>query len=175
MSSMAWRIWTVRLNRNHALGYSIHGLYNAQWYPGKIMQAECDIAAGDGNTIAIFSAPIPTGATITDILKLIIPAHSNQEIPATNCSCGIYATKHPILFLPQTSIPLIKIIGVVEIWGKIIVAENGYRAQYARLRAIVNATLKPIVTSNLDPLTIACDYQVPLLPSVEYARKEYFS
>jgi hypothetical protein len=52
---------------------------------------------------------------------------------------------------------------VVELWGKIIVAEYGYRAEYAKIQALVNA-----------PAQVAVKYQVPNLPSTDYARKEYF-
>jgi hypothetical protein len=57
-----------------------------------------------------------------------------------------------------------KVIGVVEIWGKIITAENGYRAEYARIRALVDTSMD-----------VATVYGVPNLPSIEYARQEYFS
>jgi hypothetical protein len=55
-----------------------------------------------------------------------------------------------------------EILGVAEIWGKTIVAEHGYRAQYAKLRALIDAE------------SVARDYRVPNLPSIEYAQREYF-
>lgn len=55
------------------------------------------------------------------------------------------------------------VLGIAEVWGNIIVAERGYRAQYARIRALIDAP------------EVALDYGVPNLPSIEYARREYFS
>jgi hypothetical protein len=57
-----------------------------------------------------------------------------------------------------------EILGIVQLSGKIITAEYGYRAQYANISALVDA-----------PPDVSTRYRVPNLPSVEYARKEYFS
>lgn len=57
-----------------------------------------------------------------------------------------------------------EITGIVEIWGKIITAKHGYRAEYGQLRALVNA-----------PAVVSETYGVPNLPSYEYASQEYFS
>jgi hypothetical protein len=85
----------------------------------------------------------------------------DNDIPVYECSCGIYALKQPNFSV--TYIHDRPILGVVELWGKIIVAEYGYRAEYAKIQALVNA-----------PAQVAVKYQVPNLPSTDYARKEYF-
>jgi hypothetical protein len=91
-----------------------------------------------------------------------VPLHDPCDIPFYGCTCGIYGMNRDNV--PDTTImnPINEILGIAEIWGNIIVAENGYRAQYARIRALV------------DSAEVARDYDVPNLPSVEYARKEYF-
>ena len=57
-------------------------------------------------------------------------------VPATDCTCGVYAT---------TDLEVINgylghyapILGVVELGGRVIPADQGYRAQYARVAAIL--------------------------------------
>jgi hypothetical protein len=117
--------------------------------------------------------------------------------PSVDCTCGIYALKQvadtetpnnlrrrgfsvwtkqykfihddpAAIYLPLTD-TWYKVqgtlLGVTELWGKIIVAEKGYRAEYGRLRALVCAPFDEIATG----------YEVPNLPSTDYAREEYFA
>lgn len=102
--------------------------------------------------------------------------------PKVHCRCGIYALKQPcgpLRFFPDGA-HVSEVLGVIEIWGKIIHAEFGYRAEYGQIRALVD-------TSGIQPLTYneansqhfgrvaAENYGVPYLPSIEYAQREYFS
>jgi hypothetical protein len=120
----------------------LYGLYGTTWIPGEVKQAQCKL--------------------------LYHPAHSKlfriffrkqNIVPSTRCTCGIYGLKDD--FIPSVC-PKFDVLGVAEIWGKIIVAEKGYRAQYARMCALIDSPY------------IAEEYGVPNLPSIEYARKEYF-
>jgi hypothetical protein len=105
---------------------------------------------------------------VKEVLKATCkyPGHKlfkdTDDIPVYECSCGIYALKQPNFSV--TYIHDRPILGVVELWGKIIVAEYGYRAEYAKIRALVDA-----------PAEAGAKYQVPNLPSIGYARKEFFS
>lgn len=151
MSIMAWRTWRVHTNRG------LYGLFGGFWLPDKTMQAECALK---------LLAPQYLSSEL-QYLPMYFRKHSDYDVPDTNCTCGVYAlkrlpSKHP--YVDQ------RIVGVVEIWGKIITAKHGYRAEYARLRALTDRT------DDIDPLlltTIANAYRVPLL-TVRRAKKEFF-
>jgi hypothetical protein len=63
-------------------------------------------------------------------------AGNGHQVPARNCTCGIYAT---------TSLDIIDryltadapVLGVVELGGTVIPATQGYRASHARVAAIM--------------------------------------
>jgi hypothetical protein len=56
------------------------------------------------------------------------PAHSVERW----CTCGLYSWREPdrIRLKPD------KVAGVVELWGRVLIGERGYRAQYARVVAL---------------------------------------
>jgi hypothetical protein len=171
---MAWRMWNVQSSLNpRTPRYTVNGMFGAHWYPGETMQAKCN------RTDPSYDQGYPS-PKIAAIMKALNPPHHVSEIPGSYCACGIYATK----LAPDLSPGAIlrQVMGVTEIWGNIITAEHGYRAQYARIRAFV--TLLPDTIDGTpvlrlyggpDLATIARDYQVPLLPSVEYAQREFFA
>jgi hypothetical protein len=147
MSILVWRIWEINIRRG-----SLSGKYGIPWYPGEIQYAACDRRV---------SPPGPPGSPF-------IGLHRSSDAPAVHCTCGIYGYKNE--FVPQrlpwftrfTVRTHIEVIGIAEVWGKIIVAEYGYRAQYAQMRALVGNQ------------KIAQDFGVPYLPSIVYAQHEYF-
>lgn len=152
MSILVWRIWNVNyigpLVTSRA--YSLRGQYGIPWYPGEIQKAACSLVM-----------PLELVSKPTSL-------HRISDTPATHCRCGIYGYKNasvpqrfPLLTTFMTTARL-EVIGIAEIWGKIIVAEYGYRAEYAQMRALVG-----------NP-KIAQDFGVPHLPTMEYARREYF-
>jgi len=51
---------------------------------------------------------------------------ADHQAPAMDCTCGLYATTSPTVYICSIG-------GRVELFGKIIVHEHGYRAQYARV------------------------------------------
>ncbi len=57
-------------------------------------------------------------------------------VPATDCRCGVYATTDLGVINHYLS-RLAPILGVVELGGRVIPATQGYRAQYARVAAIL--------------------------------------
>jgi hypothetical protein len=151
MSIMVWRTWSIDVHAtDHPRGYVLRGSFGSAWSPKRIKRAYC---------MHILSHP--------------------DDIPYPDCGCGIYGYKHDFLPFDLVNIPMSSIdmnslrihstsrfftliLGVAEIWGKTIQAEFGYRAEFAKMRALINAE------------SIAHDYGVPNLPSVEYARREYF-
>jgi hypothetical protein len=164
MSIMAWRYWrwnylpgiTMPTRDAQFPGPTknvhelcLHGARGGVWVPGYTMRAMC----------------FEWGTHHDD---------PDDDAPVVGCGCGIYALKEPetlMSFQRCSSCPIhenllccpIQIQGIVELWGKIFVHEYGYRAEYGHLRALINA-----------PPEVCEKYQVPNLPSVEYARKEYF-
>lgn len=63
-----------------------------------------------------------------------VPEHG--PVPASDCSCGIYATTDLDVinsYLSRTA----PVLGVVELGGRVIPASQGYRAAYARLAVIL--------------------------------------
>lgn len=82
-------------------------------------------------------------------------------VPSRDCTCGIYAT---------TSLEVVNgylrhdspVLGVVELGGRLITAEWGYRAAYARVAAIL--LIDPALTEPWSLLQqLAAAYKVPAL------------
>lgn len=169
MAIMAWRYWRWGVMEHHDSTTSIilHGLWGTRWEPDQVMHAKCQWNATGWRH---------KGA-------------AGRDLPVVNCTCGIYALKSVdetltsltrkgsnigavrhdqnsrYLYIPKAwYLAQGSVLGVVELWGKIITAENGYRAQHGQLRALVCA-----------PDKVADVYAVPNLPSVEYAQREYFA
>jgi len=81
-----------------------------------------------------------------------------NEVPDEACSCGIYALRSKANFLTSSySDRAGDAFGIVSLWGKIVPAENGFRAQYAY----------PFEIYTDDELL---DYGVPVLPRGEFDR-----
>jgi len=57
-----------------------------------------------------------------------------QGTPAQGCSCGIYAVSDPYALEPYA---YRRIFGVVRMWGRLIPAERGWRAEKAQLHAVI--------------------------------------
>lgn len=57
----------------------------------------------------------------------------NHLAPCWNCQCGIWAFKDldRLVAAIGSAYTGIKVLGSVSLWGRVIEAENGYRAQYA--------------------------------------------
>jgi hypothetical protein len=136
---MAWRYWWGDSTSFMPGGYSLTGAIGKYWPTRRPITAEC-----------------------------LIRYHTLNErpLPVLNCTCGVYALKevttYPHEVIGRTA--LVRVLGIVEIWGKTIHAEQGYRSQYGQIRAFVSA-----------PARASEVYGVPNLPSIEYAQKEFFS
>jgi hypothetical protein len=163
MSIYVWRVWEVQITGSTSYGfdYCLCGLYGRFWFPQETKHAQCANRTGD----YIY---------YPDLGKEIRIVHDSDESPSPQCTCGIYGYNQNNLPLDYETLAYNQVLGVAEIWGKTIVAEYGYRAQYARMRALVVNAPRPKehwVSLSL----VAQKYKVPLLPTVEYARQEYFS
>jgi hypothetical protein len=84
-----------------------------------------------------------------------------EPVPGRACSCGLYAaTDLDVIasYLTQSA----PVLGVVELGGKVIPAEQGYRAAYARVAAIL--LIDEALTEPHKMLReIAAVYRVPAL------------
>lgn len=99
---VAWRAWNVKNNQKL---YSMNGSF---WHPAQAMEATC--------------ARIRHG--------LRGRGSTGGQVPVENCTCGIYAANdfsHAAKYLETR----VGVIGEVYLWGKVITAVKGYRAQYA--------------------------------------------
>ena len=56
--------------------------------------------------------------------------------PSAECSCGIYAHRSRGAALAHARATPGSIVGEVELWGRVIEHEHGYRSEYARIRAL---------------------------------------
>lgn len=153
MSIMAWRYWAAGNLGSSSNHRTLFGAKGFCWPIEKTFTAIC----------AHFCEPFT--AACTNTCEQRCPPNTS---PNTNCHCGIYALKQPTVdrswWWWEADKNYTEILGIVQLSGKIITAEYGYRAQYANISALVDA-----------PPDVSTRYRVPNLPSVEYARKEYFS
>jgi hypothetical protein len=56
--------------------------------------------------------------------------------PSIECSCGIYAHRSRGAAVAHARATPGSIVGEVELWGRVIEHEHGYRSEYARIRAL---------------------------------------
>lgn len=117
-------------------GPVLKSLDHTIWSPGQSLEAECRV----------------------------LKRHcDNHPSPGDNCSCGIYAARD-LKHLIDLGYYLYGICGEVSLWGKVVVHEQGYRAQFAYPKSlIVPASYIPtdptMMGSSLETLTT---YGVPM-------------
>jgi hypothetical protein len=109
-------------------------------------------------------------------------AEANEDhgqIPAKECSCGVYATTsikviNQYLGTEQVNGAYVRgpVLGIVELGGKVWPATQGFRAEYARVAAIIE--LDPAYTLPRGRLLhIAAHYHVPLVPDMSKNPEDY--
>ena len=102
---------------------------------------------------------------------------SDVEVPHTDgrCgvpACGIYVAKDPVALLAAHSgRPYAWMVGIVELSGKVVEHEHGYRSQHAETVAVVSFWGHPIIDvrrgyTSADPASIAAFFADPTNPSV---------
>ena len=99
----AYRVWQW-------CGFGVRSLNGSQWFPGEPFNAECD------------------AEFFTAFLQTLTP--HNGDIPGDFCTCGVYAAKN-LEHLINIGYEPYGIHGEVSLWGKVVVAKLGYRAQCA--------------------------------------------
>lgn len=87
---------------------------------------------------------------------------SEHRAPVEGCSCGFYAFRRLEDLIASTKGSRGPgVIGTVELWGKVVVADRGFRAQYAYPRELFVAT-------GMDPYL---DRQFPALGLEHYGTR----
>ena len=97
----AWRAWCVDYDQEE--GYRLEALgRDAIWEPRKIFRAVCD-------------------------------EDEEHPAPCADCQCGIWAFKEldGLVAAIGNKYGAVRVLGNVQLWGRVIETENGYRAQYA--------------------------------------------
>lgn len=96
----------------------------------------------------------------------------HHGVPDEDCQCGIYAFRQPE-FESLNGAPGPKVRGVVMGWGRYVLGALGWRAQYARLVALLD--LADLAGASEEdptdiPVVIAERYEVPIVPDTERIR-----
>jgi hypothetical protein len=85
----------------------------------------------------------------------------HDPVPGVTCSCGIYVAKD-VNVISHYLCRDAPVLGLVEAGGRVISAERGYRARYARVAAVL--LVDPALTIDTGTLTRLADaYHVPAL------------
>jgi hypothetical protein len=115
---VGWRVWILEVNRgswhrHNQADCRLRSLNGGAWTPGERMEAVCD-SHGLGRIV------------------------NHREGPESMCRCGVYAFRTIDALVPMLHSPFFRVctLGEVSLWGKIIVHEGGYRAQYAYPRRL---------------------------------------
>jgi hypothetical protein len=91
--------------------------------------------------------------------------YKHNEIPGTGCGCGLWGSL--IASIPLTYIhDQNQVLGVVELWGRIVRHTHGYRGQFGRPVALVSYP-------GQDLNELSAVYDLPVLPSIEATNAEF--
>lgn len=110
---IGWRIWT--LDEGHLVSIS-----GTVWEPRQPVRAVCRPTSG------IFTPRTSRWGTNTAPDPLHLRPLVHGQSPDPMCSCGIYALDSPERLSDETHV-----VGSVRLWGRIIHADNCYRAEFA--------------------------------------------
>jgi hypothetical protein len=64
----------------------------------------------------------------------MIDQHKKEQIPVQDCACGFWA--YWDMNTSALSNNTVRLVGVIQAWGKLIVGPLGFRAQYAKIIAL---------------------------------------
>lgn len=75
-------------------------------------------------------------------------ALGKHEAPHQECACGFWAFPDPLSFIRNANSYLISVLGIVKLWGRVVVGSEGYRSEFAQILAILPNEL----TTTMDPI-----------------------
>lgn len=117
MSGMfvGWRVWTLKPDIDRYPELQLNSFNNSIWQPNEEFEAKCGMQEQD-----------------------TILTHRQHAIPGFQCSCGVYACTDPreVEHLFNRRDNNIACIGTVNLWGRVVECEKGFRAQYAYPREL---------------------------------------
>lgn len=161
-----YRYWQVKWHGDQPV---LRSLYRSTIWPAEgPLRATCEKRPGS------------LASWVRSLLSSRAETHST---PQWGCGCGIYAltrldTDEPLEMSPQVYQRglferVVHVVGVVQLWGRVIQHEQGYRAEYARpLRVLtvpsharVSRSASHDIASLLD--AVAQRYSIQLVTRVE--------
>ncbi len=151
----AWRAWSVRRTDEGWRLASIH--YQELWPTGRELSAWC------------------FRSSRTSVAEGI--RHARHHAPSSSCHCGIYGAADPLhageYLIPQhtgwetmyvASSYVHRVFGQIDLWGRLVECEQGYRATHGYPARVFVPTRRPD-GSKLDVSDVALDllaYGVPV-------------
>jgi hypothetical protein len=120
-SLRGYRCWRLTKGDDVDL-FPLHADCSASWARRRRMTASCD----------------------NELREPEANAHYAEDSPATNCTCGFYATYDPVSYLAHMPKPWnyfngkqqVFVHGSIRASGRIILGDWGFRAQYAEVEAL---------------------------------------
>lgn len=106
-----WREWGLGPD-------GIRGALGKRWRPG-VNVAQCH-------------GPHATMLRVLDDMLVAAGLPAPRHVVEPWCTCGLYSWRRPDRIGSRPD----KITGVVEMWGRVLVGEHGFRAEYARVVAL---------------------------------------
>lgn len=85
------------------------------------------------------------------------------------CTCGLYSWRRPDRVGHRSG----KVAGVVELWGRVLVGEHGYRAQHAKVIAISGPRRTRAGNVRVRGQMLAERYGVPYLDTLDDAIEQF--
>ena len=85
-------------------------------------------------------------------IEAACPIHGGEDrhiVPMRGCRCGIYAMTDQVR-LYTSSFLIYPVVGKVELFGKVIEHQYGYRAQYARVVSLCDYTIDSTISTEID-------------------------
>lgn len=161
-----YRYWQVKWHSDQAV---LRSLYRPTIWPAEgPLRATCEKRPG----------------SLASWVRSLFSSHPETHVtPQWGCGCGIYAltrldTDEPLEMSPQVYQRglferVVHVVGVVQLWGRVIQHEQGYRAEYARplklltvaSRTRVSRSASRDIESLLD--AVAQRYSIQLVTRVE--------
>jgi hypothetical protein len=99
------------------------------WGVGKLEDELYLVSPGRG-VVWPLEGPLHAEHPESDADRLTAIGH---KVPEEGCSCGIYAYRR---LSPYLAIMRHRIAGEVNMWGRMVVHEYGYRAEYGQVRRL---------------------------------------
>jgi len=145
-----WREWTITAD-------GLRGAQGGIWRPGT-NAAQC---------LGKHAAMLRVLDHALGAAGLATPPHTVERW----CTCGLYSWRRPDRIRARSA----KIAGVVESWGRVLVGEHGYRAQYSQVVAVCGPRrdVGDAPPSRDERVAVANRYAVPYFETLDDAIAQF--